>query len=283
MTPENDDLQLACAEGDAAVIARLATASLVPQGVPTDQPSFVVVPPGHTVHSLEYLQPAPLRTKRQPVFQTAAAFVAYVNRFTQTPAGTPWTTAPLIYAHEDTGCMTAVLDHPTAASPAWGEHTPRFKVKLTREWQAWIAANGKRCDQVAFAEFIENHLPEIAEPAGADLLAMVKGLDIRKAVQFQSSVRLDNGQVQLTYIEDVTGTAAKGTATLYDTFVLGLAPFEGVPSYRLTARLRYRLESGKVVLWLDLLRPEDVVHDAWTHLVTQVADETGVAVLAGQP
>lgn len=279
MTQHDDDLQaisgLAVSGGDAATIADLARASVAPQYVPITQPAFVVVPPGHTLQSLEEMQPAPQRIRRSPVLRTADAFITYVKAFASSDAR--------IYANEETLKLVGVLDHPSASSPAWGQHTPQLQLKATREWQAWLAASGKRLDQVAFAEFIENHLPEIAEPAGADLLAMVKGLDIRKAVQFQSSIRLDNGQVQLTYIEDVSGTAAKGTATIYDTFVLGLAPFEGAPQYRLTARLRYRLDAGKVVLWLDLVRPEDVVHDAWLALVDQVAQATATPVLAGQP
>lgn len=278
MTEQNTPVLSVAGIGDAETIANLARSGLEPRFVPTVTPAFVVVPPGHTVRDLEDLQMVPNRIRRAPVFRTAAAFCEYVRMFVDRDVPEP----AVIYALEEQLQMVGVLDHPYRGQPRWGEHTPMLQVKATREWQAWLQVTGKRHDQVAFTEFIENHLPEIADPAGADLLTMVKSLDIRKAVQFQSSVRLDNGQVQFTYTEDISGTAAKGTATIHDTFVLGLSPFEGADRFRLTARLRYRLDSGKVILWFDLLRPEDVVRVAWQQLVQQVAADTSLPVLAGQ-
>lgn len=238
---------------------------------------YVVVPDGYGVRSLADLFPdQPSRTRLTVALFDLPSFLTYVGRFIERSAS-------LIYGQEDKLTVTAVIDHPHPKQPDWGEHRAIFTLRETREWAAWKAVNGKRFDQVAFAEFIENHLPDIAIPDGAALLEMVKQLDIRKAVAFESSVRLDNGQVQLTYVENISGSQAKSTATIPETFVLGMAPFEGAAMYRLTARLRYRLGDGKVALWFELLRPEDIVRDAWLGVLEGIAKAADVPVLNGVP
>ena len=247
----------------------------LPEGS-ADAVPFVTVPEGYTVKSLEDLLARPRRIRASVTFTDVRSFVVYVARFADK-------TASLIYTQEDKLAATAVIDHPKPLLPDWGHHRATLTLRETREWAAWRAVDKKRFDQVTFAEFIETHLPDIALPDGASLLEMVKQLDIRKAVSFESSIRLDNGQVQLTYVENVTGAQAKSTATIPETFVLGLAPFDGADGYKVTARLRYRLAEGKVALWFELLRPEDVVREAWTAAMHQVASGTGVPTLAGVP
>jgi uncharacterized protein YfdQ (DUF2303 family) len=145
----------------------------------------------------------------------------------------------------------------------------------------WVTANGKRVDQVAFAAFLEDNLPDIAQPPGAQLLELARSLEVKRNVNFASSVRLDNGQTQLTYEEDVKGTAAKGTIEIPERFILGLAPFEGCAKYRLEARLRYRMAEGKLAMWFDLFRPEEVLRDAFNAVRKQIVDGTAIEPLVG--
>jgi uncharacterized protein YfdQ (DUF2303 family) len=244
---------------------------------PGEAEPYAIVPDGHTLTKLGDLIPVyPRRIRQVVTLSDVLSFVVYVARFADKSAS-------LIYAQEDKLTATAILDHPKLFSPDWGQHRAILTLRETLAWQAWRAADKKRFDQVAFAEFVENHLPDIASPDGASLLEMVQQLDIRKAVSFESSIRLTNGQVQLTYVENVSGTQAKSTATIPETFVLGLAPFEGADVYKVTARLRYRLADGKVALWFELLRPEDVIRAAWQSVVERIGQGCGVPVLAGLP
>ena len=250
----------------------LATPTM-PDGDPVSVP-YTVVPPEHTVHSLETLLGRPRRVRQTVTLTEVASFVAYTSRFANV-------NATLLFASVDTLRVEAVLDHPTVSQPAWGQHRAVLALKATPEWQAWLAINGKRHNQTDFAQFVEDHIPDVAEPDGASLLDMVRTLEVKKAVNYQSSVRLDNGQVQLSYIEDVTGTAAKGTLLLPERFTLGLRPFEGADLYRVSARLRYRLAEGRVALWFDLWRPEDVVRAAFNDTIARIAKDTDLPVLAG--
>jgi uncharacterized protein YfdQ (DUF2303 family) len=55
-----------------------------------------------------------------------------------------------------------------------------------------------------------------------------------------------------------------------DRFTLGIEPFEGSPKYQLDARFRYRLRDTTLTLFYDLLRPEQVLEDAYKQILGTV-------------
>lgn len=81
--------------------------------------------------------------------------------------------------------------------------------------------------QAEFAEFIERNLPDIVEPVGADMLEISRSLQAKKKVSFASGIRLANGQTELTYEEDIQGTAAKGKLQIPEIFKIGIKVIEG--------------------------------------------------------
>jgi len=273
INPETDNSAMEIALRAGAALAR----PVLPRLGAGDVEPYAVVPVGHTLEGLaRFIPEKPRRTRQTVKLSDLRSFVVYVARFRDPERS-------LIYTQEARLTATAILDHPAPGQPDWGQHRAVFTLTPTPAWTAWLGVNGRRFGQVEFAEWVENHLPDIADPTGGVLLEMVKQLDIRKAVQFESSIRLDNGQTQLTYVETVTGSQAKSTATIPETFILGLIPFEGADQYKLTARLRYRLTEGKVALWFELLRPGDVVRDAWSRVVEQIGAAGAVPILGGEP
>jgi hypothetical protein len=60
------------------------------------------------------------------------------------------------------------------------------------------------------------------------------------------------------------GTGRGGQMTMPATVKLALMPFDGGQVFPVTARMRWRLESGgKLALWYDLLRLEDILDMAF--------------------
>lgn len=281
LCPDCDGALVSATENIAQTVQRLSQWDGAPIWITAPRPAelanavpYALVPESAKLVSLEALLPVPTRTRQRVDLHDASSFGAYVNRFKA-----PGTT---LYADESKTTVCAVLDHaPTAEEQRWGGHTASLALRWTREWQTWWAMNGKRVGQLDFATFLEDNLPDIAEPVGAVVLDMARQLDIKKGVSFSSGVRLDNGQTQLCYTEDIQNTAAKGTLALVDTFTLGLAPFEGAPLYKVMARLRYRLQDSKLVLWFDLVRPHDVVRQAWRDVLAEIAKTTELVPFAG--
>lgn len=174
--------------------------------------------------------------------------------------------------------------HEATGAAHWGKHRVTLACAPTEDWTAWSAANGKHLSQVDFARFIEDHIPNIAMPAGNELLLMATTLEAKKNVQFRSSTRLANGEHQFRYEETVEGQAGsqQGTIQIPNEFVLGLEPFQGVGLKRLDARFRYRINQSELKLWFELVRPAEVLEKAFADVVALIRAGVGdTQVLAG--
>jgi uncharacterized protein YfdQ (DUF2303 family) len=146
-----------------------------------------------------------------------------------------------------------------------------YTLRETEDWKRWTAQNAKPMAQVAFAQFLEDNLHNIAEPEGIVLLDITQNLHMRTNVTFKSSVRLSDGTQQLTYEENSEG-ATKGDLKLPTQIVLGLQPFEGAAQYRVDARLRIRAAGGTAQFWYELVRPDRVVETAFREVETKLRD-----------
>lgn len=238
--------------------------------------AFVSLPPGATVHSLEHLQSAPLRARGTVAVRDAASFSRLIlRRKTSRALRVYGVTTP-------SPKFVAVLnDH--ALEPGWRDDRIVYDCPLSREWKTWASASGKQMDQVAFAQFIEDNLPDIATPPAADMLEISRTLEAKKKVNFASGVRLHNGEHQITYEETVDGTAAKGRLQVPETFSIGIAVLEGGDRYQVEARLRYRIaEGGKLTMWFDLIRPHCVLEDAATFVWKWLEAELGETIVHGE-
>jgi uncharacterized protein YfdQ (DUF2303 family) len=268
------DVQAAIAAGAALGDPRtvVAPAEGDPAGV------FTVVPNNYKVESLEAFLPRPTRVRGTAALDDAESFIAYVNAFKQAATRLFFDTA-----HES---FAALFDYHQPAEggavmPSWCDHTASFSPARSEEFKAWLDHNKKQMSQVEFARFIEENLPDIVEPAGAELLEVALTMEAKKEVTFSSGVRLANGQVQFQYDEEIRGTAKKGTLEIPEQFTLGIPIHLGGPAYRIPVRLRWRLHDGKAMFWYEIARPSRFIEDALKEIRERVAGETGLAVLAG--
>jgi uncharacterized protein YfdQ (DUF2303 family) len=132
-------------------------------------------------------------------------------------------------------------------------------------------------DQASFAQFLEDNIPDIAEPAGAKLVELARTLEAKTDVQFDSHIRAENGAHRFVYIENVTASSS-GTSGKIDVppeFTLVLQPFEGSKTYDIKARLRYRITSKKLALWFELVRLQDVLKEAFDDELMKITAEVG--------
>lgn len=129
--------------------------------------------------------------------------------------------------------------------------------------------------------FIENNVVDIRQPSGADVLEVSRSLQAVKNVSFNSAIRLADGSQQLAYSETVDGSTSKGSVKVPETFVLGIPVFFGGASYEVTAKLRYRIADGKLLMWFDLYRPEHIEQDAFGEIGKEVETSTGTKVWMG--
>ncbi|KFG08127.1 hypothetical protein IQ61_15435 [Streptomyces scabiei] len=218
----------------------------------------------------------PARKYGAVVVRDAVSFLAYWAKHSDTSSE--------VYADAEKLTVTAVLDahHPETAR--WGGHRLSLQLRATDAWKQWLALDGKLMDQERFAEFIEDHLPELLEPNSATMLEIAQSISGVAKAEFQSGTRLSSGERRLAYVETVTAKAGqKGELVIPETFVIGLVPFEGSEGYKLTARLRYRINGGPLQLGYKLERPADVLRTAFEDVVKAIGAEIDTPVMNGTP
>lgn len=238
-----------------------------------DHTPIVIVPDDHSVEVLERCLDVPTRKRGTVTLRDAASFISMVNA---EKSG-----STRIYGnYEKPGFVAVFNDH--GFGPGWQDHRAVFSCPLSVEWKAWTGQDGQRMTQEQFAQFIENNLPDIAQPPAADMLEVSRTLEAKKKVNFASGIRLANGQNQLTYEEEISGTAAKGQLQVPEEFIIGIPVLEGGIKYAVTSRLRYRiLDGGKMQMWYELVRPHKIIEDAVKEVWSQIAQETGVPMFNG--
>lgn len=206
-----------------------------------------------------------------------ASFNAFVG-----DQGTPEST--YIYADPDARTLTAVLnDHEGGGGPAgWRDQRAVYTAELSREFATWMKGNKQPMEQESFAIFLEDNIADVCEPSGETLLAIALTLQAKTEVNFSSARRLDNGQVQFTYTENIEARAGTGLVEIPREFTIGLRLFKNGEGYKVRARLKYRLSAGKAKFWYELDRPENAIEDAFQEYVSH-ARENGFTILIGKP
>ena len=225
-------------------------------------------------------QPRPTRKTGVYCFTDVDSLIGYLAKHSRAETE--------IYADVDSSSITAVInahegidasekDEPTdspsyAGLAGWGDHRAILTVPLTEDWKAWIAGDGKLYGQTLFAEFVEQHLPNFVTPDGATMLELAQSFRAASKVSFEQSRRLKSGETKLEFREDVEAKAgARGSIDIPDELSIALRVFERGEVYRVSARLRYRIQDGALLLGYVLIRPRDVLLDAFGGVVSRVA------------
>jgi uncharacterized protein YfdQ (DUF2303 family) len=251
----------------------------------------IIFPNNGNIVNLEGTLLAPLRKRGSAALVDADSFATYIQQ--HRTAGTA------LYgdANETGGGFVALLDAPPPNAgdavqlPTWCEHTATQKLEPTPEWKRWLGKSGVDLDQKTFAEFIEDNAQDIIVPEGdagkgfptqQDLLSVASTLQIKTDVRFASSVKLQNGQVQLGYTEQIeAGHGAEGKMLIPERFGLAIAPFRGTPKYLVVARLRYRGTGGKAIFRYEIERPHKIVESAFNDVRMVIEKATKLKVLVG--
>jgi uncharacterized protein YfdQ (DUF2303 family) len=190
-----------------------------------------------------------------------------------------------IYVDRDPGSpsIVAVLNGHGIEGPGWGDFRVQIEFRETPQWAKWKAINGKMLAQADFAEFIEENAEDITTPSGAEMLEIATYLDATRTVNFRSGIRLPSGQIQFQNMESIEAKVSAGQFAIPETFELGIAPFLGVPIYKVPVRFRYRLQDGKLTLGVKLQRVESMMVDILNDVVGAIERSAEVPLLEGLP
>ncbi len=272
----NDNLLDETESSQAALKHQLAVgvAMASNKDIPTDAGHVpaVLIPEGYKLETLEDLQDryasAPTRLKQSVVLRDPDSFIAYLKRHS--------TDSVAVFCDVESLKFVGILDyHDGSIQPHHCEHTAKLVLEKTRELETWLEHDREPMDQTDFARFIEDNAPEIiaadlgngiTTPSGSDMLQIALTLSRTESAQFRSANRLSNGQTQFKYEQNFDDKAGElGDLTIPEMIRIGLPLFKSAdPSegYAINARFRYRIHSGRLKMWYELVRPERVLEDA---------------------
>lgn len=256
-------------------------------------PQAAIVADGRTIKSLksfvdEYLK-APERRRGTAKAFTTEAFIAIVRRFASENS--------LIFANPDKSApsLTAVFDYSPEGGDAtkadWHQHRAVFSPRLSDEWTAWLAKNGKYMPQAEFAAFIEERaidaiVPEPGEKLDAfaqlvqghfatptELVALSRGLEINVGSVVKNAARTSSGEISVVFTEqhnDAGGQPIK----VPNLFQIAIPVFYAGARFSIAAWLRYRVNGGSITWAYQLVQPEVVFQTAFDDIIEDV--ESGV-------
>lgn len=256
-------------------LAQAASAAQTNDGV-----THLVLPPNYSHHDItgliEKVKPNPNRKHGTVVLNAIESFIAYTK-----DQGKEGITR--IYADPDARTLTAVFnDHAATELAGWRDQRATFKAELSREFETWMKHNGVQMSQEDFAIFLEDNIADVVEPGGDTLLKVALTLQAKTEASFSSSKRLDNGQVQFTYTENIDARASSDSIEVPREFFIGCRLFKNGDGYRIKARLKYRLHGGQLKFWYELDRPQNAIEHEFTEYVKK-ANETNFPILIGKP
>jgi len=220
----------------------------------------------------------PRRKKGTTVVENVGSFLAYWEKHHTEGMSE-------VYADLTRRTVTAVLDAHSTTAAGWAAHRLVLALRHSPSLNAWRGISGTMMPQLRFAEFIEDHRPDIIEPDAADVLELAESFQATTTAVFKSGTILKSGQRELQYQETIDATAGHTKRMpIPDALTLALLVFEGDDSAEaITARLRYRTGDGKLQLGVILDEVEEKVRSAFDAIVDQIGGSIAAPVLRGTP
>ena len=246
--------------------------------------------------SLEQFMQTPLRKRVVAELMSLESFVDYVAKYRE-PG-----TALFADFTERGGRVLAVIDYHlagidnvaaeavVATHARWGDHRVLLTLKPSPEWARWVARSGELLTQTEFAEFLEENAADVVtdpddpkSPDSARIMEVALTLQAKNEVKFRSAIRLQNGQTQIQYHEEISATAGQdGTMDVPQQFCLSLRPFVGTQPFRVTARLKYSIRDGKLVFRYELARLHRLVEEVCREAKAEIEEKLdGITVWLG--
>lgn len=275
-------------ETEAAAVAALAQKPLVEviEGVP-----HLLMPStggSWTVTNLDKLLPNPRRKEAALTVHELDSFIEVVKRYGSLASCNLYLNVD--YAKQQVKATAIFDDHADGdGKPGWRDHHATFEPRFSEEWRRWNANNKQQMEQVKLAHFLEENIGDIVSPLaslpnGSDILAFVSKLEETRKVKYGSGVNLQNGMVQLEFIEE-GDNGTKGKLEMFREFAIGIRPFFNGDAYQVRAFLRYRIDrnTGGITFWYELQRPDRVLEDASKAMIETMRTKTGMPVIFGAP
>lgn len=242
-----------------------------------DETQTAVIPEGMKIVDLKDYVPLKPDCKRITVrLQDIESFIDYVNEQKNENTRIFCQTLRLPYSF-----IAAIDFHgPNGKDPSFITHKVILELTFTDEWKTWTERDGKKFGQLEFSEFLEANRLNIVKPDGAEILEISRTLEAKKDASFRNTLREHNGDTNFMYVETTTASTP-GKFTIPESFELKISPFLGIEPQSLSAYFRFRIESGKLYLFYQLIRPHILIEEVIKKTIAKIKKSVALPVYHG--
>lgn len=266
---------------DAGQKVALAVQDIKNTGRPEAIP-FLITQAGMTIKTIEETFPTPMSRRGNIIVTSVKSFIELVNRDYEEGASVIFANLP---SHE-AGIITAIIDfHGADNAPSWCEYRITLKLSYTVEWLEWKKVLNTPKGQLDLAEFLEERYIDVHEAngvSGATILETALSLEAKKDVNFNSAVRLQNGDTALKFMETTTARAGQqGEIEIPKEFILLIPVYEGFDSTAIRVLFRYRIRDGVIHFILKPANLERVLITIREAIIVEIGEQTELPVYLG--
>ena len=242
--------------------------------VPGSQKPIAIVPDSFGIESLAHYLDCPLANEGTAHLDTVTGLIEYFELFKEDHS--------VIFASLGDNSFTVIFDFSTKESPKWHRHKAVFNLRLTDNFKTWRGSDGHRTTHQRFAEFMEDNLSSIIDPDAATVMEVCKKVETNRRTKFASTTTLENGSISFS-AEDTQSASVKdnGGVRVFDKFKIKVMPFEDGPEFEIIARLRWSIKDGNLELWYDLVKPDEVVRQAFDYFFKQIEKAAKITPFLG--
>lgn len=183
-----------------------------------------------------------------------------------------------MWANQAASTITVIRnDHPGDRSPFGGRRDDRLSLILqpNPDWVAWQNLSGKWLGQEQMGDALEELLHTVTNPDQADLMEVIESVRVTVGSVFESGIRRQDGQQNLTYKEDTTTSAGRGMALeVPQEIAFQLPLYEGYSDvfYTFKAWFRLRVVGGDLKLQIKLKPHRPVILAAWQDVLDAITE-----------
>lgn len=212
-----------------------------------------------TLKTFEETRERPARIEKHIIVQDIPSFAGYYTRFADSEKA-------LITATESRQEIKLTIDAHEKDKPDFEKHSCTLKLNSSLEFSKWASRSGQFQTQKTFAEFLEDNLDDIVTPDPGAILEVATNLSNVKTTQFRSGLDLQNGNVQLQFVETDTQQI-----DIPKTFVICVPVYEHGPKYNVMVRFRWKVDNdNKLSLSYEIAKEDRIVKKAFADIVADV-------------
>ncbi len=259
---------------------------------------LVIAPQGmniaHVKNFADKERTSPEVLRGTTALHTCDSFIEFANRYKSDNSA--------IFYSKKQQHITCVFDCATKEQTSFEQYKAVYAFPFSKELRAWSGNNGEKMSQLDFAMFIEQNVLDLAEPPAPDIespalkeirmrcgglyapvnkmVELSKGIAVRADERAVIKHDLNTGEATINFSSehtDVNGKAVK----VPNMFVIVIPVLEGGKAYQLPCRLRYRLNSGSVIWWYEVINLDKAIELAVNEELEAIKEKIGLPVYYG--